>query len=351
MGNPARAARRRRLADKQESSGDDRSGVQQPPLFDIAGAGRLRGDAGQVADLGPDARLSLARYWYRRYLEQASYPRNTVNSYTYDLVVLESLIGDKPVQAISRRDVAHYLDATRNQSTRKRRLTSVAGLFRFLTASAQVVEHDPTESFYPDHIPLKTPHPLFLEEQDRLLAAAEADGPRAHAVVWLMLVLGLTRAELLRLRPAHIDRSDPEQPVVYVYYELPRHRGKERRIAAAPEFGGILDRLYERYGRGERLFPILPQSVNKMVERVALAAGIEKPVSPQLLRDTFAVNRARDGAEEDDLLQLLGLANDARNRASVQRYLKLAAPPLLSGGTRESSVSAEADDDQRHSER
>ena len=28
------------------------------------------------------------------------------------------------------------------------------------------------------------------------------------------------------------------------------------------------------------------------------------------------------------LLALLGLANDARNRASVQRYLKLAAPAL-----------------------
>ncbi|MCC2629881.1 MAG: hypothetical protein K0S14_3531, partial [Thermomicrobiales bacterium] len=29
-----------------------------------------------------------------------------------------------------------------------------------------------------------------------------------------------------------------------------------------------------------------------------------------------------------DLLAILGLADDARNRASVQRYLKLAAPPL-----------------------
>ena len=28
------------------------------------------------------------------------------------------------------------------------------------------------------------------------------------------------------------------------------------------------------------------------------------------------------------MLAILGLADDARNRASVQRYLKLAAPPL-----------------------
>jgi integrase/recombinase XerD len=35
-----------------------------------------------------------------------------------------------------------------------------------------------------------------------------------------------------------------------------------------------------------------------------------------------------DGATEDDLLALLGLADDPRNRASVQRYLKLAEPAL-----------------------
>jgi integrase/recombinase XerD len=58
------------------------------------------------------------------------------------------------------------------------------------------------------------------------------------------------------------------------------------------------------------------------------AAGLQKEVTPQTLRHTFAVDRALAGATEEDLLAVLGLANDARNRASVQRYLKLAEPPL-----------------------
>jgi integrase/recombinase XerD len=318
-------------------------------LFEIGGDARLRGHAGLIAELSPDARLSNARYWYRRYLEQAGYPRNTVNSYSYDLAILESLAGDRRIDEISRREIALYLDASRNPSTRKRRLTSVAGLYRFLITKAQVIENDPTESFYPDHIPLKTPHPLFIEEQERLLDAAEADGPRAHALIWLLLELGLTRAEALRLRHSHVDLSDPEQPVIYVYYDLPRHRGKERRLAAGSGSADIYRRLVERYGRGDRLFPILPQSVNKLVERVAQAAGIDKPVSPQLLRDTFAVNRAREGATEEELLRLLGLANDARNRASVQRYLKLGEPPLLtrSDGSRNPSSSGEPESESR----
>ena len=47
----------------------------------------------------------------------------------------------------------------------------------------------------------------------------------------------------------------------------------------------------------------------------------------QPLRDTYAVDQARAGADEERLL-LLGLADDPRNRASVARYVKLGAAPL-----------------------
>jgi len=78
----------------------------------------------------------------------------------------------------------------------------------------------------------------------------------------------------------------------------------------------------------DRLFPYGFQAVNGMVERVRRAAGITKEVTPSTLRHTFAVERAKDGADEEQLLALLGLADDPRNRASVRRYIKLAEPPL-----------------------
>ena len=65
-----------------------------------------------------------------------------------------------------------------------------------------------------------------------------------------------------------------------------------------------------------------------MVDRVRKRAEITKEVTPQVLRHTFAVERAKDGAEEKELLELLGLADDPRNRASVARYIKLASPGL-----------------------
>ena len=40
------------------------------------------------------------------------------------------------------------------------------------------------------------------------------------------------------------------------------------------------------------------------------------------------VDQALAGADQKHLLALLGLADDPRNRASVNRYLRLAEPPV-----------------------
>lgn len=326
--------------------------VIQPPLFEMGGDGRLRGYVGLLPDLTSESSLDVARYWYRRYLEQSGHPPNTVKSYSYDLAVFESIIGPKPINAITRRDIATFLDQSRGRSTRKRRLTTVSGFFKFLINKARVLEHDPTAAFYPEHIPLKTPQPLFADEQERLLAAAAEDGPRAHIAIWLMLRLGLTRSEVLGLRASHIDWSNPEQPVVYVFYETVKRRLRERKLAADREFASIYQRLVTSSDEPvDYLVPILPQSLNKLVERVGHAAGIKKPVTPQTLRHTFAVEQARRGATEDELLELLGLADDARNRASVRRYLALAAPPLLAaerGGRPMSSETAPESEPGQH---
>ncbi|HUG13664.1 MAG TPA: site-specific integrase [Thermomicrobiales bacterium] len=300
----------------------------QPPLFEVTARGSYAPRIGAVGALGPGSPLPVARYWYRRFLEQSQHPRNTVESYLYDLSFLERTVGPKPIDEVTSRDVAHYLGESHNPSTRKRRLTSVSGLFKWLIHTVKLIEHDPTESFYPDHIPLKTPRPLFEAEQQAMLDAAVADSPRSGLIVWLMLRLGLSRGEVLQLRRDYIDFGDRDEPLVYVFYDNPRWRGKERKLAASPELEPLFLAFESEFRPGDVLFEMLPQSVNKMTERVARAAGISKRVTPQTLRDTYAVERARDGADDGHLLALLGLADDPRNRMSVRRYIKLAAPPV-----------------------
>jgi integrase/recombinase XerD len=297
-------------------------------LFDVSGRGIYAPQISGVNVLTPTSPLPVARFWYRRYLEQAQHPRNTVESYLYDLAIFEQVVGPKPIDEVVSRDIARYLGESNTRSTRKRRLTSVSGFFKWLMLSARMIEHDPTASFYPDHIPLKTPRPLFEAEQQSMLDAATQDSSRSAIMVWLMLRLGLTRGEVLQLRRDHIDFGDPDAPVVYVFYDDPRSRGKERKLLAEDELTAMYESFAGEFAPVDRLFEMLPQSVNKLVERVARAAGITKHVSPQTLRDTYAVERAREGAEEEQLLALLGLADDSRNRMSVRRYVKLAAPAV-----------------------
>jgi len=308
------------------------AGDFQPPLFDVTNPGAYAPRISGVAPLTPDSTLPVARYWFRRYLEQSQHPKNTIESYLYDLSIFEQVIGLKTIDRVTTRDIARYLGEANTRSTRKRRLTSVSQLFKWLTNSARMLDSDPTESFYPDHIPLKTPRPLFEAEQRAILDAASRDSTRTGVMVWLMLRLGISRGELLALRRDHIDFTDPDAPIVYIYYENPRWRGKERKLQADPEFAALYEAFVSEYVPIDMLFEMLPQSVNKLVERVAKAAGLNRDVSPQTLRDTWAVERARDGADEHQLLALLGLADDSRNIMSVRRYIKLAAPAVNTGG-------------------
>ncbi|HYH12204.1 MAG TPA: tyrosine-type recombinase/integrase [Thermomicrobiales bacterium] len=302
--------------------------ADQLALFVTTSKGELTASPGALPPLEATSSLTLARAWYRRELEQARRPKNTISAYTNDLAVLEHLIGSRSINAITRRDIARYLGDANSRTTRKRRLTSVRRFFDYLIETARVLNEDPTDGYYPHGIQLRSPVPLFPDEQERLLAAAAADEPWSETAVWLMMRLGLTRAELLALERDHIDRTTEPAPTVYVFYADATKRGKERHLMTSPAFAEVLDRFIEARNPRGRLFPVGPQAVNGMVERLREAAGIDKEVTPNVLRHTFAVDQARQGADQKQLLALLGLADDPRNRASVNRYLKLAEPPV-----------------------
>lgn len=306
-----------------------RAQPDQLPLFaHLPGA---PGDAtipSDLAELRQGSSLTLARSWYKHELERRRRPKNTIDSYSYDLMVLEHLIGPKPLNRITGSDIARYLGEASTKSTRKRRLTSARRFFHYLIEDAKVLKFDPTDGFYPHRIPAGTPRPLFANEQELMLAAAKADEAWSAVAVWLMMRLGLTRAELLALQRDHIDRTDPERPVVHIYYDDVAKQGKERKLAADKTFSELYDAFLEERDPIGVLFPVGRQAVNGMVERVRRAAGIDKEVTPTTLRQTFAVDEARKGADENALLALLGLADDPRNRATVRGYIAQAAPPV-----------------------
>lgn len=302
----------------------------QPPLFDVKDGGHFEPEIGEIGPLRSDSQLPVARYWFRRHLIDQQRPENTVKSYVYDLSLFERQVGLKRIGEITKRDVARFLGDANTRSTKKRRLTSISQFFDWLVKEKEVLKSDPSDSFYPDQIALKTPKPLHPEEQEAFLEAARADSPRTGLMCWMMLRLGLGRSELLDLERMDIDLRPDGSAEITVFPRTTRMRNKERKLFASSEFGELLEDYEAEKDESDKLFTILQQSVNKMVDRVAARAGIRKRVTPQTLRDTFAIELAKDGADEEQLLAILGLADDARNRMSVQRYLKLGGPPVNS---------------------
>ena len=284
---------------------------------------KANGDKGR---LRPGISLVGAAEHYRRELERRQRPKNTVDSYLYDITVLAHQIPTKSINQITPADLGRFLEEAQSLATRKRRLTSLRRFFRFLVAEEKVLSIDPTAEFIPNKVELRTPQPLTSAEQDALLAAAEADEPWSLTAIWLMLRLGLSRAEVLRLERHDIDRSLPMSPTVRVQTGDLAKPNQNRILTADARFAEIYGEFLDRREPEGRLFPVGFQAINGMVDRVRKAAGIERSVTPRLLRETFAAERAEAGASEGDLISELGLADDLRNRQSVRRYLALAQP-------------------------
>lgn len=268
--------------------------------------------------------LATARVWFRQHLLDLDRPHNTIESYIYDLVVLEHRITDKPLNRISETDIAMYLADASSKVTRKRRLTSVKAFFKYLVDDLKVLKIDPADSFAPHPLEHRRPEILTPEERESIIGAALNDEAWSAPAIWLMLHVGVGRSELLALKRDHIDRTADPGPEVLIAYDSPGKLGKQRTLIADEMFAEMYSNFLEHKAPKDVLFPYGPQAVNGMVERVAKHAGIKRRITPQLLRQTAAVELARNGKSVNEMLALLGMANDARNRETVRVYISMA---------------------------
>lgn len=267
--------------------------------------------------------LATARVWFRQHLLDINRPHNTIESYIYDLVVLEHRITDKALNRISETDIAMFLGDASSKVTRKRRLTSVRAFFKYLVENLKVLKIDPSDSFMPHPLEHHRPEILSQDEQSALINAALGDEAWSAPAIYLMMRLGLGRAELLDLKRDHIDRTAEPGPEVMIAYDTPGKRSKQRTLCADATFGTFYSTFLEQRDPQGVLFVYGPQAVNGMVERVAKLAGITRRITPQLLRQTAAIDFARSGKGINEMLALLGLANDARNRETVRMYIAM----------------------------
>lgn len=184
---------------------------------------------------------------------------------------------------------------------------------------------------------------LGTEELERLFAQPKLDtlqGLRDRAILELLFSSGLRVSELVGLDRDHINLKRREFMV--------RGKGQKDRpiFISKPSADWLEAYLHERQDTAKPLFirysgskkvdlsgnfhRLTARSVQRMVARYALLAGITKHVSPHTLRHSFATDLLMNGADLRSVQALLGHSNIA----TTQIYTHVTDPHLKDVHTR-----------------
>jgi len=246
--------------------------------------------------------------------------RNTLRSYRYDLARLQARLQSRgrKLAGASREDLLDFLavqlQAGHSPRTLSRYLSGFRQFYRWLLREGRI-RRDPTALIESPKLGRGLPKALSEEQVERLLDAPDTEtdlGLRDRTMLELMYAAGLRVSELVGLEVQNLNRN---QGVLRVTGK----GDKERLVPLGEEALTWLDR-YLRSSRpllmGSAECPQLFVTARRKgmtrqafwhgIRKHAQAAGIGQPVSPHMLRHSFATHLLNHGADLRVVQLLLG---------------------------------------------
>jgi integrase/recombinase XerD len=212
----------------------------------------------------------------------------------------------KPLEEVTLRDLEafrEYLVLQRHYSK-----NSVYTTVRGLTCLFRNFGLAVADQLQPPRRPERLPRYLSEEEMHRLFEAVR-DSPRDNAIVHVLAFAGLRVSEVCHLE---IEDIEFERNILHV---RSGKGDKDREVVLEDRTRAAIDRyLTDRKLAGEathRLFPVGPVTVERIVRRSAVAAGIPRRVTPHMLRHTLATALLSRGCDIRYIQKLLGHASVA----------------------------------------
>jgi len=141
--------------------------------------------------------------------------------------------------------------------------------------------------------------PLSDDETNTLVNACESF--QEKLVVWTLLDTGLRVSEFAALTKDNVQWQ--KRRLVIHGRGGPYGKRSKRRVIPMTE---RVRRLVEYHFAEHNEIGMSRRTIQRIVKRVANRAGIAKPVSPRVLRHTFAVNCIKKGVSTRALQTLLG---------------------------------------------
>jgi integrase/recombinase XerD len=249
---------------------------------------------------------------------------NSIVAYRHDLLRLAAHAGDrrKRVLDLRQRDLTDFIARLRegglSARSAARAVHAVRGLYRFAVREGRI-QVDPMENLKAPRAFPALPRHLTSVQVDALLAAPDVTtslGIRDRAILEVLYATGLRVSELIGLRPGDVDmhvgvltcfgkgRKERLVPLgrsarkwVLRYLEDVRGVLARRRPSAAELF------INQRGGRLSRM------GLWGVVRRHAVTAGVERTLTPHVLRHSFATHLLERGADLRALQAMLGHAD------------------------------------------
>lgn len=253
-----------------------------------------------------------------KYLDYLNYERklalNTIKSYYNDLKEFDIYFKGN-IKNLKYKDIQDYLATLQDKNSRTvaHYITVINSFYNFLV-SDEIIKENPCTNIASPKLNKKLPNYLTEEEVDRLLDVrlVTAFDYRNKAMLELLYATGLRITELCNLKITDIDINNC---FVRVY-----GKGKKERIVPLSDISLKYLTIYISHYRdvilkntvsdylfiSNSLKNISRQGFFKIIKNECNRAGIEKNVSPHVLRHSFATHLLKHGADLRVIQELLG---------------------------------------------
>jgi integrase/recombinase XerD len=227
----------------------------------------------------------------------------------------------RPILALKQAELTDFIARLRSRGLSARSVAravhALRGFYRYAVREGRL-EVDPMENLRAPRAFKALPRFLTTAQVEALLAAPDVSAPlglRDRAILEVLYATGLRVSELIGLKPADVDLE----------IGLLRCFGKGRKERLVP-LGRMARRWVQRYldtarslfarkRPAERLFlsqrggPLSRMGLWGIVRRHAVAAGVERILTPHVLRHSFATHLLEHGADLRALQAMLGHAD------------------------------------------
>jgi integrase/recombinase XerD len=243
---------------------------------------------------------------------------NTLGAYRSDLYKFSIWLQTQKIEILNA-DANHvlaYLALAENTTARTvaRRLSSLRRLYEYLLREAQI-KQNPVSNIDAPRLGRSLPKTLTEDEVEALLDAPDTEdvlGIRDKCMLEVLYATGLRVSELVGLT---VQQLNLRQGIVRVI-----GKGNKERLVPLGEEASVWLQQYISFSRNEilnntmsdALFPskrgkaMTRQTFWYMIKRYSVIAGINKSLSPHVLRHAFATHLINHGADLRVVQMLLG---------------------------------------------